>query len=259
MPAKSRKVTKAKNNTGCCLFVLFTLLFRFTIFVFEIMIKAIIYLVKFLFQVVVSTYNYLKENPIARRNVVIGGAILLYVTMMYTLCISTLTFVKGIIPTSMPTITFTQTLTTTPTLTLSPTNTPTQTITLTPTISHTPTITSTPTITLTPTTTPTSTPSRTNTPKAPANGFVLIYVDGTTSTGGVAEATVRTQPGTQCKLTFVLPSGRESSVDGVGTTTADKDGYCSWWWEIKGNVKPGKGAIVITAGGQTTIYSIKIE
>jgi len=87
----------------------------------------------------------------------------------------------------------------------------------------------------------------------------LIYVDETASIGGVAEDKVRTQPNSQCKLVFVLPSGRESTADGVGEQIADKDGYCSWWWEIKGNVKSGKGAIVITAGGKTEIFGIKIE
>lgn len=87
----------------------------------------------------------------------------------------------------------------------------------------------------------------------------MIYIDETASIGGVAEAQIRTQPNSQCKLDFILPSGRQSTVDGVGIQIADEDGYCSWWWEIKGNVKAGKGAIVITAGGQTEIYGIKIE
>jgi hypothetical protein len=86
----------------------------------------------------------------------------------------------------------------------------------------------------------------------------LIYIDKTAYINGFATATIRTQPGTQCKLTFILPSGRESTVDGVGTTIANEDGYCSWYWEIRFNVKPGRGAVIITAGGQTEIYSITI-
>jgi hypothetical protein len=87
----------------------------------------------------------------------------------------------------------------------------------------------------------------------------LISLSESATVGGVARAQIRTQPGAQCRLDFYLPSGRQSTIDGIGDETADKDGYCSWFWEIKGNVNPGTGTIVIIAGGKTETYYIKIQ
>lgn len=107
---------------------------------------------------------------------------------------------------------------------------------------------------------PTFTPSLTSAPTEtpPVTGFILISISETASVGSSASAEIRTQPNSTCKLTYILPSGRESTVDGIGEKTADKSGYCSWFWDILGNTNPGTGKIIITAGGKTQTYKIKI-
>lgn len=212
--------------------------------------------------------NYLKENPL-RRKIFIGCGIIVTLVATCLFCITTLGIVGNLLPTLTPTLTLTLTPTltetTAPTDTQSPTSTFTPTETITPTITQSPTSTFTPTITFTPTRTQMSTetltltPTITNTPGAPVSGFILISIDETAVVGGGAGAQIRTQPGAQCTLTFYLPSGRVSTAAGTGARTADMDGYCTWYWDIKGNVKPGTGTAIITAGGQTKNYSIKIN
>jgi len=243
MPTRRRSYNRRRSNrngSGCSTLIA---LIPVLVFIFEIIIKATVALVKLLYEVSVRVYQYLRANPAAQRFVFVA----IILVLACASCVRTVNFISGLIPTATPTITFTPTLTATATATLLPT------------ITLTPTITFTPTITPTPKNTATLTPTRTNTPKPPDKGFILIYIDETAFVRGVATATIQTQPNAQCTLTFILPSGRESTVAGVGTHTADKDGFCTWWWEIKFNVNPGRGAVVITAGGQTEIYGIKIE
>ncbi len=240
MSSQSRKRRTDQNGAGCCLIAI-PLAFLTLIF------KAITLLIKFLYQTAVKIYSYLKEHPVARRNVFIASGVIFACIMSYTFCVGTINMITGFIPTTTPTVTLTPTLTATPTITLTPTITFTRTITLTP------------TETLTPTISPTFTPTLTNTPEAPTSGFILISVDEKAIIGGAASAQIRTQPDSQCTLTFYLPSGRVSTADGVGIHTTDKDGYCTWFWNIQGNVRPGTGTIVIVAGGQTASYYIKIE
>ena len=122
-----------------------------------------------------------------------------------------------------------------------------------------PTNTPVPTSTHTPTITPTLTPTATATFNPFANGFELISMDKIAYRGGTASAEIRTEPGTYCTLTFFLPSGTMSSTGGVGACTADEDGYCKWTWDVRSNVNPGYGNIVIIVDEQQESYPIKIE
>ncbi len=77
-------------------------------------------------------------------------------------------------------------------------------------------------------------------------------------TGEQAEATIRTQPGTSCKLSYVTPSGTKSTARGLGMITADEDGNCSWKWTIGSRTRPGTGKVTINAGGLTKTYPLQI-
>ena len=101
---------------------------------------------------------------------------------------------------------------------------------------------------------PTTTPSITPTP-----GFELISIDEIAYRGGEASVEIRTQPDTYCTLTFFLPSGTMSAVAGTGACTTDEDGICKWTWDIRSNVNPGYGNVVIIVGEQQESYPIKIE
>lgn len=97
------------------------------------------------------------------------------------------------------------------------------------------------------------------TSEIPAGGFDLISIDEVAYRGGTASAQIQTQPGTGCALGFILPSGILSQAGGLGPRTADENGYCSWTWEIAGNVNPGWGSIYIEAGGDSETYPIEIK
>ncbi len=97
------------------------------------------------------------------------------------------------------------------------------------------------------------------TSEIPAGGFDLISFDEVAYRGGTASAQIQTQPGTGCALGFILPSGILSQAGGLGPRTADENGYCSWTWEIAGNVNPGWGSIYIEAGGDSETYPIEIK
>ncbi len=97
------------------------------------------------------------------------------------------------------------------------------------------------------------------TSEIPAGGFDLISIDEVAYRGGTASAQIQTQPGTECALGFILPSGILSQAGGLGPRTADENGYCSWTWEVASNVNPGWGSIYIEAGGDSETYPIEIK
>ena len=107
--------------------------------------------------------------------------------------------------------------------------------------------------------TSTITVDMTQTPESPASGFELIAIDKVAYRGGEASAQVKTQPGSDCALGFILPSGTLSQVGGTGPATADENGYCSWTWNVASNVNPGWGSIYIEAGGDSATYPIEIK
>jgi hypothetical protein len=152
---------------------------------------------------------------------------------------------KVLTETAKPTNTTKPTNTKEPTQTKKPTNTPGPTSTRRPT--NTPAPTSTPAPTLTPTIPP------------PKSGFNVEFVSSEVPTGDYASARIRTQPGAQCNLIYILPSGRTSTASGVGKTIADQSGYCGWTWFIQQNTKPGKGTIKISAGGEAKSFRIDIK
>jgi formylglycine-generating enzyme required for sulfatase activity len=117
----------------------------------------------------------------------------------------------------------------------------------------------TPIETMTPGISPTFTATLTNTPEAPASGFVLISINKVAYRGGTASAKIQAQSGTECTLTFILPSTKMSEAGGLGPCTADANGYCSWTWDISHNISTGNGFVTIIAGGESKTYPIKIE
>ena len=146
-----------------------------------------------------------------------------------------------------------------PTSTITVTPSPTSTPPPAPTNTQIPTATFTQTIMPTETTTPTPTPSPTATPDPFADGFELVTMDETVYRGGEASATIRTTPNTYCTLTFFLPSGTMSNAAGVGACTTNKDGLCTWTWDIRSNVNPGYANIVIIVNEQQESFPIEIR
>jgi hypothetical protein len=62
-----------------------------------------------------------------------------------------------------------------------------------------------------------------------------------------------------CFLSYTTPSGTDSEAAGLGETTADIKGVCSWTWKIGSKTKLGEGRLVITANDSTQFLSIVIQ
>jgi hypothetical protein len=78
-----------------------------------------------------------------------------------------------------------------------------------------------------------------------------IEVDDITSPAARgAEATLRiiTRPGVKCEVKVLIFGPDTLPSDGLGPTTADKDGVCSWTWTVPDNVVPGTWRYRIFAG-----------
>lgn len=124
---------------------------------------------------------------------------------------------------------------------------PTNTVFSSPTDTALPTANSSPTAT----TRPTATPS-------PIHGFVMVEYSKSAYVGGGAYATIQTVPGVSCSIKYYTPASTLSVAQGLEPQTADKDGICSWSWNIGSRTKPGTGRIIITANGTTQQFPIEI-
>ena len=90
-------------------------------------------------------------------------------------------------------------------------------------------------------------------------GFTLVNLSSPISAGSNANATIQTVPGASCYLGYTAPSGRPSTAQGLGATTADGNGICSWTWRIGSNTDAGTGSLAITANGVTQYFQIVIQ
>lgn len=108
-----------------------------------------------------------------------------------------------------------------------------------------------------PSATPKPAPAPTATP-APA-GYTVISLTSPIITGQDVTLTIKTVPNSACNLTYITPQGVTSNAPGLGATTANAQGICSWTWKITPGTKPGTGKLYITAGGITGKMDITIQ
>ena len=76
--------------------------------------------------------------------------------------------------------------------------------------------------------------------------------------GSLATVSIKTTPGENCTLAYETPKRSLSTAEGLGTTTADGNGICSWQWHIGSNTSPGTGTLTITVGETEEVYEIVI-
>jgi hypothetical protein len=150
----------------------------------------------------------------------------------------------------LPTVTLTSSVTPTPTklpptATIVPSQTPTSQATRTP--SKTFTITAESKSTLAPTNT------------ASPSDFAVLFLTSPVSVGSNATVRIQTLASASCFLSYATPSGTDSEAAGLGETTADAKGVCSWTWKIGSKTKPGEGSLSITANDSTHFLSIVIQ
>jgi hypothetical protein len=59
-------------------------------------------------------------------------------------------------------------------------------------------------------------------------------------------------------LSYITPAGTISETDGLGLTTADSDGICSWIWKIGEAKKKGAGRVIVTINGVSETHFIEV-
>lgn len=184
--------------------------------------------------------GYFRQNPIA--------SIAIPIALILPLCCCLVgTWVSPIVITPTPTPT-----PVTPTSTKLP-----STATLVP--SQTPTLQATSTLAETVTFTPESTSTFVPTDTASASDFTILVLTSPVRAGSNATVRIQTVAGASCYLSYTTPSGTDSQAAGLGATTADAKGVCSWSWNISPKTNAGTGSIAITANGSTQFFSIVIQ
>ena len=66
---------------------------------------------------------------------------------------------------------------------------------------------------------------------------------------------LETDPGTECKLTFIPPSGGMHEMD----TVANTDGVCEWRWKLEESYGKGHGRLIFTINGVSDTHFIDIR
>jgi hypothetical protein len=64
-----------------------------------------------------------------------------------------------------------------------------------------------------------------------------------------------TDPGTECKLTFIPPSGEMREME----TVADANGVCEWRWKLEESYGKGHGRLIFTVNGVSDTHFIDIR
>lgn len=89
--------------------------------------------------------------------------------------------------------------------------------------------------------------------------ITLVSLTSPISAGSDARLVIQTAPGAACFLSYVTPSGTDSTADGLGAMTADGSGICTWVWRISGSTNPGTGRLTVTTNGATQFFEIVIQ
>jgi hypothetical protein len=66
---------------------------------------------------------------------------------------------------------------------------------------------------------------------------------------------LETDPGTECKLTFIAPLGGMQEMD----TVADTNGVCEWRWKLEESYGKGHGRLIFTVNGVSDTHFIDIR
>ena len=101
---------------------------------------------------------------------------------------------------------------------------------------------------------PTPLPTTTRQPVTPtpstSTGVELTIVSPKVAPGETETLSARSnRPHDSCDLTVILPSGRESTADGLGSTSADARGQATWTWRIGSRTDAGTAHVTVTCGG----------
>lgn len=92
-----------------------------------------------------------------------------------------------------------------------------------------------------------------------SSGVTITSLNGSVAPGSHESLSVHSsKPGDSCDLVVTLPSGRQSTATGLGSTTADAAGDATWTWLIGSNTGAGtaRAAVTCGAGSADAAFSI---
>lgn len=75
----------------------------------------------------------------------------------------------------------------------------------------------------------------------------------------LAQLDIKTAPQAQCAIKVTLPSGSQSSANGLEDKTADNSGIITWSWKINWNTKPGVAIIEIGCSKDSQYFSKTLQ
>lgn len=97
------------------------------------------------------------------------------------------------------------------------------------------------------TTLPTTTIGPGTTTTSGPYGVKITTVIASVAPGGGETLTAHSsKPNDSCNLVVILPSGRQSTSSGLGTTTTDGTGHATWVWQIGSRAGAGTAQVTVT-------------
>ena len=86
------------------------------------------------------------------------------------------------------------------------------------------------------------------TPVLPPPSIQVEEITSPIARGQQGVLTIVTRPGVKCELRLLIFGPATLPSEGLGFTTADADGFCSWTWTVPEDVVPGVWRYRISAG-----------
>jgi hypothetical protein len=94
---------------------------------------------------------------------------------------------------------------------------------------------------------------------AVAPGLTVLMLTSPVAVNANATLQIQTVAGASCFLTYYTPKGSKSTATGLGATTANGNGVCTWSWKIGPSTTPGTGKLTVTGNGLTRSLPIVIQ
>lgn len=102
-------------------------------------------------------------------------------------------------------------------------------------------------------------PSPSNSPITSIDLHVVLDAPKFVTKGSDITLSAKVTPNDVCTLQVILPSGRDSTAAGIGTTKASGSGAVSWTWNVKSNTGSGIANVKVTcsvSGSASTEFGI---
>lgn len=109
-----------------------------------------------------------------------------------------------------------------------------------------------------PSATLTVTPVPTHTPLFTPGPLTFIELPKEIRAGSDVKVIVQAWQGATCYLEYFTADGNPSQAEGLGVTTPDGLGRCTWVWRINANTHEGLGKVIVHVGEFEEEHSLEI-